>query len=70
MPTLFVAAEDDSNFAVDARSMSERAGPKVATLKIVPGSSHGQSLVIPALEGADQALVAINQMLSTKAPAR
>lgn len=68
MPTLFIAAEDDTSFAVDARSMSERAPQGVATLKIVSGSSHGQSLVIPALEGADQALAAINGLLSTKAP--
>lgn len=70
VPTLFVAAEDDTNFAVDARSMYERTPPTLAALKIVPGSSHGQSLVIPALEGADQALAAINGLLSTKAPAR
>jgi pimeloyl-ACP methyl ester carboxylesterase len=68
-PTLFVAAEDDTNFAVDARSMSERAPSGLATLKIVPGGSHGESLVIPALEGSDQALAAINALLSTKAPA-
>jgi pimeloyl-ACP methyl ester carboxylesterase len=68
-PTLFVAAEDDTNFAVDARSMSARAPANLATLKIVPGSSHGENLVIPALEGADQTLAAINQLLSTKAPA-
>jgi pimeloyl-ACP methyl ester carboxylesterase len=69
VPTLFVAAEDDTNFAVDARSMYERTPPNLATLKIVPGTSHGQSLVIPALEGADQALAAINGLLSSKAPA-
>jgi pimeloyl-ACP methyl ester carboxylesterase len=69
MPTLFVAADDDATFAADARSMSQKAPKDRATLKIVPGGSHGQSLVVPALEGAEQALAAINALLSAKAPA-
>jgi dienelactone hydrolase len=64
VPTLFVAAEDDGSIPADAQSMSAKVAPNLRTLKIVPGGSHGKNLLIPAFDGADQALAAINTMLS------
>jgi pimeloyl-ACP methyl ester carboxylesterase len=41
MPALFVAAENDDNFAAEARELYEAAGSAEKRLAIFPGSAHG-----------------------------
>jgi pimeloyl-ACP methyl ester carboxylesterase len=43
-PVLFVAAEDDGNFADDARRLYRAAASRDKELLIVPGSEHGTAL--------------------------
>jgi pimeloyl-ACP methyl ester carboxylesterase len=43
-PVLFVAAEDDGNFAEDARRLYRAAASRDKKLLIVPGSEHGTAL--------------------------
>jgi pimeloyl-ACP methyl ester carboxylesterase len=50
-PILFVAAEDDGNFAEDARRLYRAAASRDKKLLIVPGSEHGTALYAgPAAE--------------------
>jgi alpha-beta hydrolase superfamily lysophospholipase len=43
-PVLFVAAEEDGDFAEDARRLYRAAASRDKKLLIVPGSQHGTAL--------------------------
>jgi pimeloyl-ACP methyl ester carboxylesterase len=64
-PVLFVAAEDDSNFADDARRLHRAAASRDKELLIVPGSEHGTALY--GGPAADRVRAAVDGLLEKAA---
>jgi pimeloyl-ACP methyl ester carboxylesterase len=60
-PVLFVAAEDDENFAEDARRLYRASQSQRRQLLIVPGSEHGTALY--GGPGAEEVRDAVDRLL-------
>lgn len=64
-PVLFVAAEDDANFAEDARRLYRASQSPRRQLLVVPGSEHGTALY--GGPAADQVRDAVDRLLQRAA---
>ena len=69
-PVLYLAAEQDSGFAVMAKNLYGATPGSARRLLIVPGHLHGEAFVFRNRAASGEAVAAMEAFLAERAPPR
>jgi pimeloyl-ACP methyl ester carboxylesterase len=69
-PVLYLAAEQDTGFAITAKNLYNATPGSTRRLLVVPGYLHGGAFVFRTAEGSGEAVAAMEAFLTEYAPAR